>query len=189
MLVTGVALVVVGLVGAAVATAAFYRGYGAATLGTGGSSGYGRGGMMRGYRGLDNGSQPITATTPGASIYRYGIGSDGPVVTNGGPTWLGRMGGGCILCHGPDGRGGTSASMMGRGINPPDIRYSTLTAPRKNEAGEGTTPGWTEADIARVVREGIEPNGETVERAMPNWDIGDADMVSLIDYLKELDSR
>jgi len=73
---------------------------------------------------------------------------------------------------------------MGGIINVPDIRYSKLTSPHTEE--DETMPAWTNGDIARAVREGVEPNGETMNSYMPRWDMTDGDMKDLIAYLKEL---
>lgn len=143
---------------------------------------------MGGRWGYRSNQRPASGEV-GASIYRYGLGSSGPIVTAGGPAWFRRMGGGCVLCHGTDGTGGPVTPMMGRGLNAPDIRYSALTAPHSGEGDEAKKDGWTDAEIARAIREGIEPDGEHVDDVMPSWDIDDADMRELIDYLKELDSR
>ena len=45
--------------------------------------------------------------------------------------------------------------MMFGSVDIPDIRYSTLSTAR---SGEGTTiPAWTDSDIARAIRDGVEP--------------------------------
>jgi len=60
----------------------------------------------------------------------------------------------CVDCHGEDGRGGRVGMMFGS-VDIPDIRYSTLSTAR---SGEGTTiPAWTDSDIARAIRDGVEP--------------------------------
>jgi len=65
----------------------------------------------------------------------------------------------------------------------PDIRYSTLTGPHEASAG------WTDAQIARAVREGVEPDGEELDPMMPRWDMDETDMRDIINYLKELDRQ
>src|ERR1700739_2174075 len=45
----------------------------------------------------------------------------------------------------------------------------------------------TEARLARAIREGIDSEGRPLSYLMPRFEINDADMASLIDYLKTLD--
>lgn len=118
----------------------------------------------------------------GQRIYFTGAGRSGTIPRAGGAMMM--SSGGCVSCHGPTGRGGRVSIMMGRVINIPDVRYLALTSPHK-ENGENI-PGWTEAQIARAIREGIEPNGGKMNPYMPRWGMDDADMNGLIGYLKEL---
>lgn len=92
----------------------------------------------------------------------------------------------CVDCHREDGRGGTLGMMM-RGIEVPDVRYSTLTSPH-SEGGE-TEPGWTRDDIARAIRDGVEPDGQSLRAPMPRWDMTNRQVRDVIDYLKELDAQ
>jgi cytochrome c oxidase subunit 2 len=52
-----------------------------------------------------------------------------------------------------------------------------------------TSPGWSDRDIARAIREGVEPDGERLKAPMPRWDMTDAEIADVIAYLKELDNR
>lgn len=122
----------------------------------------------------------------GESIYFTGVGRSGAIPRVGGVGMM-MSSGGCVTCHGSTGRGGRLPVMMAGVIRVPDIRYSTLTSPHE-EPGE-ETPAWTEAQIARAIREGVEPSGETMNPYMPLWDMDDADMKDLIGYLKELKQR
>lgn len=180
--VIGIVLLVVGLLGvAAVAVvASLSRTTSPSTVPYGGMMGRGYpGNLATGTPGGTN----LGYTTPGQQIYFTGIGHGGQLIPRQGG--LGMMGaGGCANCHGPDGRGGRVAVMMGGGIEVPDIRYSTLTSPRSDE---GTTePAWTEAEIATAIRDGREPNGKSLKAYMPRWQMDDQDMADTIAYLKEL---
>jgi cytochrome c oxidase subunit 2 len=117
----------------------------------------------------------------GERIYFTGVGRSGPIPRVGGAMMS--AGGGCVSCHGPTGRGGRIGVMMGGIISVPDIRYSKLTSAHTEEEA---MPAWTNGDIARAVREGVEPNGESMNSYMPRWKMTDADMRDLIGYLKEL---
>jgi cytochrome c oxidase subunit II len=127
---------------------------------------------------------------PGQQIYLTGASANGPIprsVPAGGMMSQGRMGDmSCVDCHGEDGRGGQRAMMFG-GVEIPDIRYSVLSSPRSEDST--TEPGWTDRDIARAIRDGIEPNGEQLKAPMPRWDMTDAEVDDVIAYLKELDRR
>lgn len=128
--------------------------------------------------------------SPGQQIYLTGASANGPIpnsVPSGAMMGQGRMGGmSCSDCHGEDGRGGQRAMMSG-GVEIPDIRYSVLSSPRSEDST--TEPGWTDRDIARAIRDGIEPNGEQLKAPMPRWDMTDAEIDDVITYLKELDRR
>lgn len=126
----------------------------------------------------------------GERIYYTGVGDDGepiPKVLARGRGMAGGMMGSvaCVDCHGEDGRGGEIRMMMGRSIEVPDIRYSTLTSAHTEDGDR--EPGWTDEDIADAVREGVEPGGERLQAPMPRWDMTDAEITAVIDYLKELD--
>ncbi len=143
--------------------------------------------VLFGVGGLDlTGSGDFSSA--GERIYYTAIGDDGSPI----PRTVGRsglMGRGmmadlaCVSCHGVDGRGGRVAMMMGF-FDAEDIRYSKLTSQR-SEDGE-TTPGWSDDDIARAIRDGIEPNGERLKAPMPRWDMTDSEIDEIIAYLKEL---
>jgi cytochrome c oxidase subunit 2 len=129
-------------------------------------------------------------SSTGQRIYYTGAVEGGPIprTTAGrGMTGLGMVGSvACVDCHGEDGRGGR-VGMMSGALDIPDIRYSVLTAPRSED---GTTvPAWSDADIARAIRDGIEPNGQSLNAPMPRWHMTDAEVADVISYLKELSAR
>ena len=126
----------------------------------------------------------------GQQIYYSGSDANGPIprsVAGGGITGVGMMGSpACVDCHGADGRGGRIGMMFGNVVIP-DIRYSTLTTARSE--GTATIPAWTDADIARAIRDGVEPSGQSLKSPMPRWSMTDTDMTDVIAYLKELSPR
>lgn len=131
-----------------------------------------------------------TFSSDGQRIYYTGADANGPIPrTVAGDSFMGMgmMGGvACVDCHGEDGRGGRIGMMFGT-IDIPDIRYSTLTT---THSEEGTTlPAWTDTDIARAIRDGVEPDGQRLKAPMPRWDMTDAEITDVIAYLKELDGR
>jgi len=166
----GLGLMVIGIIGV------YMHGPGSGSMAP--FSGWGGGGTY------DKGSY----ASNGERIYYLGIDCDEQRLRfRGGPHWLRTMGGSCINCHGPDGKGGMPV-MMGTHI-PGDIRYSALISgehhgDEKDEEGE--VHAYTDEDIKRAIREGIEPSGERMDRTMPKWNMSDEDLNGLLEYLKEL---
>ncbi len=128
----------------------------------------------------------VQFTSIGQQIYYTGADANGPIPRTiaGGAMGFGMMGNGaCAGCHGEDGRGGRFGMMFGA-IDVPDIRYSTLNAVRSD--GGVTVAAWSDRDIARAIRDGIEPDGQALKAPMPRWAMTDSDMADVIAYLKEL---
>ncbi|TDB38027.1 MAG: c-type cytochrome [Actinobacteria bacterium] len=117
----------------------------------------------------------------GQQIYFTGADAAGPIPRAGGPSHMASARA-CVGCHGATGTGGSFGMM--RNFEVPDIRYSALTSPHPED--DPPTPAWTDADIARAIRDGVEPNGESLDAFMPRWDMTDDDMNAVIAYLKEL---
>ena len=131
-----------------------------------------------------------TFSSAGRQIYYTGATAAGPIprtVAGGGISGFGMMGDvACVDCHGEDGRGGRVGMMLGS-VDIPDIRYSTLSTTRSDN---GTTvPAWTDGDITRAIRDGVEPNGQSLKAPMPRWAMTDAEIADVISYLKELSAR
>ncbi len=135
-------------------------------------------------------AKPGRFASAGQRIYHTGLDENGDPIPRsmaGSRVWGGRMmlNAACVDCHREDGRGGTLGMMM-RGIEVPDIRYSALTSPHSE--GDETEPAWTRDDIVRAIRDGVEPDGKSLQAPMPRWDMTDAQVRDVIDYLKELDA-
>lgn len=92
----------------------------------------------------------------------------------GGPKWLYMHGGGCVNCHGADGRGGIYPMMCG--VKTPDIRYSTLTEEH----------GMSEGDIKKAITQGVDEDGEELDYCVPRMQMSEEDLNDLIEYLKNL---
>lgn len=125
----------------------------------------------------------------GARIYFTGTNQRGErIPTRGGPMWLGMHGGGCVSCHGEDGRGGVPV-MMGAEI-PPDIRYPVLTGEEHEHEGEeeGEHPPYTDETIKRAITQGVNPAGDPLNITMPRWRLSERDLDDLLAFLKTLDS-
>ena len=121
-----------------------------------------------------------TDSSLGARIYLDGVGEDGSIPRTAiGP---GMMGGGCVVCHGIDGRGGRFSMMMGT-FTAPDVTYDALVGEHDDE---GEHAAWDDDDIRRAIEDGVEPDGETLSGLMPRWRLSDEEFEALLEYLKEL---
>jgi len=132
----------------------------------------------------------------GAAIYQRGIlGSGAPLeaVHQDGVRLHGAAAA-CINCHRRSGLG----SKEGNNMIPP-ITWRYLVHPRA-QTGEDLdipyVPGmrtdrepYTEEQLARAVRDGIDSEGRPLGGLMPQYALDDADMAALSGYLKRLDRR
>jgi hypothetical protein len=50
-------------------------------------------------------------------------------------------------------------------------------------------PAYTDATLARAIREGLDPSGRALDPAMPRYPLADADLAALVDYLKVLSAE
>jgi mono/diheme cytochrome c family protein len=135
------------------------------------------------------GSSGSPGTTPGSSsslgqrIYLTGTDANGNTIPR---TRVGGMmasGLACADCHGSDAKGRSIRVMMGQ-YDTPDIRWSTLSSAVDPE-GQPQTP-FDEAGFARAVRDGVDPEGQTLKFPMPHWQLTDAQVQALIQYLQTL---
>lgn len=85
----------------------------------------------------------------------------------------------CAECHGPDGKGGAGRMMMWS-FEAPDIRYSALIA------GHDEEQPYTEELIKRAITKGIDSDGSRLEPPMPVWQMSEADLNDLMEFLKTL---
>jgi hypothetical protein len=100
----------------------------------------------------------------------------------------------CVNCHRHSGLGGAE----GRSAIPP-ITSRYLSHPRAKTLQDLDLPyvegiranrePYNEATIARALREGLNSEGKPLNYLMPHYQLGDADMAALIEYLKHLDRR
>lgn len=142
--------------------------------------------VMLGLVGLVQG-QERRFKSPGERIYYAGIGINGyPIFRYGGPMWIRMHGGGCVSCHGVHGRGGVPV-MMGAAL-PTDIRYEALTGKVKHaHGGEEKEHHYTDSLIKRAITKGLGADGEVLDWTMPRWQMSEADLNAVIEYLKTLE--
>lgn len=89
----------------------------------------------------------------------------------------------CGTCHGADGLGRPEG-----GAIPSDVTWGTLVRPYGHEHPAGRRhPAFDERSLARSIREGVDPAGNPLDPVMPRYAISDADLASLIAYLKVVD--
>jgi hypothetical protein len=133
---------------------------------------------------------------PGASIYVDGLLPSGaPLVgvRQDGADVLGSDAA-CVNCHQRSGLG----SREGEIYIPPitgDYLYHSHAhngdepALPYVEGMHGNREPYTEASLARAIREGVDPGGRSLNYLMPRFALSDADMASLLGYLRELSVR
>jgi hypothetical protein len=133
-------------------------------------------------------SEPV-----GAAIYRRGVLSSGVPLLAARDKGLSFSGSAaaCANCHRRSGLG----AKEGRQSVPP-IAGSYLFNPRAGtidnldlpfvEGMQADRDPYTEATLARAIREGIRADGTPLSYLMPRYALGDADMGQLIAYLKSL---
>jgi hypothetical protein len=131
----------------------------------------------------------------GERIYYRASSARGTAITyRGGPYFGGGMMMGsnltCASCHGPSARGGVHTMHMDV-MDAPNITYATLSG----ETGGHDEPDehndehseYSLEDFRQAVIEGKHPNGESLNRDMPRWQMGDEDLADLLEFLKTLE--
>ena len=89
----------------------------------------------------------------------------------------------CGSCHGADGQGRPEG-----GVRPSAIVWSELAKPYGHtHPGGRRHPPFTDASLARALREGLDPAGSPFDVSMPRYAISDEDMGSLAAYLRRLE--
>ena len=111
----------------------------------------------------------------------------------------------CVNCHQRSGLGSEEGSVItwpinGKELFTPRRRTGAWNEDRQKQ-GPGATERWslpsqyqaadarpeyTDETLAQVLREGVDPTGRILERAMPRYKINDSDMSALSYYLKNL---
>jgi len=136
------------------------------------------------------------AERDGQSIYLRGLlGSGGPLegARKGGVVTTGADAA-CVNCHQRSGLGSLEGS-----LSIPPVTGDYLFHSRAHDASQPVLPyvqslrgnrdPYTEATLARAIREGIDSEGRPLSYLMPRFALGDEDMAALIDYLKKLSVR
>jgi len=106
----------------------------------------------------------------------------------------------CVSCHLRSGMGSVEGGVTARPISGPRLYAPLLRFPkrplrRKPKRPQSlpepdlVRPAYTDAMLARALREGIDPSGRTLAAAMPRYLLDDRDMTILIRYLKNLSAE
>jgi len=96
----------------------------------------------------------------------------------------------CVNCHRRSGMG----SVEGNTVVRPLAAEALFNPAEVYPAGSFDAPTWlsrqwppyTDASLARAIRDGIDPDGRPLDPVMPRYALGDADMALLVSYLKTL---
>jgi hypothetical protein len=139
---------------------------------------------------------PQNPAQAGESIYLRGIlasGSPLEATRNSGNPTLG-IEAACVKCHRRSGLGMKEGPVLIPPItgqylfhslhakaDEPELPYVENTRNNRN--------GYTDATLARAIREGVDSDGRNLGFLMPRYALGDADMAALIAYLRSLDRR
>lgn len=117
-------------------------------------------------------------------VYFTGISENsGPIPVEYGPEWIQVHGGGCVACHGTEGKGGI---LFGK-VASADIRYKSLTSEdHRHGMGNDHHSKCTDELIKRAVTRGLNSAGKPLDRMMPRFRMSDSDLDDLIEYLKTL---
>ena len=138
----------------------------------------------------------VAPADPGEAIFRQGV------LPSGQPLMATRESGmhtegaasACVNCHRRSGLGTKSGlttipPITGRYLFHPRARNGEDLNIPYVETMRGDREPYTDATLARAIREGIDTQGRPLNYLMPHFALNDADMAALIGYLKRLDPR
>jgi ABC-type branched-subunit amino acid transport system substrate-binding protein len=131
-------------------------------------------------------AEPTTAQSRGKQIYLEGTSPSGGEIT----AIVGTEGVTlpasvvpCASCHGSDGLGRREG-----GVIPSDIRWSELTKGYGHLHEDGRKhQAFDDNSVARLIRTGLDPDFNQLDKSMPLYDLSVKDMDSLIAYLRFLE--
>jgi len=106
----------------------------------------------------------------------------------------------CVSCHLRSGMGAVEGAIVARPINGPRLyeplyriaRTPLRRKPRRPESSpepDLVRPAYSDATLARALRDGIDPSGRPLDAAMPRYRLDERDMEILIGYLKSLSAE
>lgn len=134
---------------------------------------------------------PANAANGERIYFSASSGRDTSITYRDGPSFGGMMMGSyltCASCHGPSARGGLHTMHM-QVMDAPDITYAALSgeADEHGEEAHGDEHGeYSLEDFRRAVIDGKHPDGESLSRDMPRWQMSDEDLADLLEFLKTI---
>jgi cytochrome c oxidase subunit 2 len=122
---------------------------------------------------------PASLTPPspfesnGQRIYWTATSSSGqPIESDGSGMMSSRIA--CVVCHGPDGKGGSRRIMMR------EFEAANITWPELME------DKYTEDTVKRAITDGLDQDGQPLQSPMPRWRMSASDLQDIVDFLKTL---
>ncbi len=91
--------------------------------------------------------------------------------------------GACVACHGADRQGGGLAMRFWQ-VAPP-LTPAGLAGEHGGEDDGHAHAAYTAATLARAITEGVGPEGEPLDPAMPRWSMSEADLADLVAFLMD----
>lgn len=121
---------------------------------------------------------------PGRRLYLEGITPSGEplrALVGAGGTPLSGAPVACGNCHGADGRGRAEGA-----VAPPNLAWEELAKPYGHAHPHRRHRAFDERSLARAVNEGLDPDGNRLDWAMPRYALSRSDVAALAAYLKRL---
>ncbi|MEQ1880238.1 MAG: c-type cytochrome, partial [Burkholderiales bacterium] len=87
----------------------------------------------------------------------------------------------CAQCHQRSGLGTLEGGTLVRSISGPDLAHTTTDSRQR--------PAYSDATLARALRDGVDSNGQPLSRLMPRYALQEADVGALAAYLKTLSAQ
>jgi len=134
---------------------------------------------------------PNEFASNGERIYLTGVSASGnPINARGGDAAMGMHrqmhGSGCATCHGVEREG---RRLMPRfWIKAPALTAGALFGDddhKQDSSGHGDHGNYDAVSLRRAITEGIDPAGEHLDQAMPQWSMNESDLNDLIAYLEK----
>lgn len=94
----------------------------------------------------------------------------------------------CVNCHRRSGFGGSEGRSYIPPVNAASLFEAKLPGTGASASGTGR-PAYTDNALARAIRGGIDPSGRRLDFLMPHYELTDAEIKSLIAYLRQLSTQ
>jgi len=135
----------------------------------------------------------------GRAIYRDGVLTSGAslVARRAGSDAVEGTAAACANCHQRSGLGLSEGAVVTPPVSAPVLFEKAVPTPAGRRAPGmefrdypfRTRPAYDDATLARAIREGVNPAGETLKDLMPRYTLADADMNALVAYLHTLSAQ